>query len=787
MQEDAASLGRLVGSWHQETGSAVTVAVARTEETAFVVLAGTLTGVGADGRKTTRAEVYRVPQPTRPDDWLGLAADAHHAISNWRGLGEIPFSVSSTPRSMPQRARILGLSAIVDHLSGNSPWIHAENPEAALGVFEELFPQSPDIVLLADAQPRDADRWKTPLLLSRRRQGDRRPAETTERSVESLPALWSLGVSTDRRQALWRFAVTRGIERKLEPTPPEAAWLVGCGLKMHELWPVGIDTAESLFRNNHWAAAEARWILESGAPAAELAAVLAHALADHPTLIPAFVSRFGAGHKAVVGLLSHSARVLHEAILTATPVSPSGDADASELAQAGLIGALSDESLAFAIGQTQHRLFWQEAVRRATDPAQLHILRSLALGAEPADLTNLSGLAEMPTRLLHALPATALRQAFPHVSLCVASPDHLLARVAERPDFGEQWRLELTHGSGDESVTWLRGRIRFGQIARRDAVERMLRGATGAAGIQRWMALFPDLGLPLDGLFAAWLELAPIPAAPSTDETALWRQLLADGAIDGSAVIQRASVAPNQWQWLRYAGLPAVQLSLLLPGSAGAPRLPVPNWDPRLTSLLAEVVTQAEFWATPGLSADLPALDWLATTLAATTAGGELAIAVADLRNGTALTEATLAKLLPALDEAVRTRQTVLRWEPLQRDLDRAARFVHAVVRQPELKRWLLNRLDPLAPPGPEPTAQLSTGVVLALSPLLSASEVLRFAINATGPMHDWEALASQLRRKSAAEGLLLSAEPLLRRLTTARPELAAALERVPTFATNGP
>ena len=778
--EDAAALGRLVGSWHQETGSGLTVGVAQTGESALVVLAGTLTGIGADGRKTTRAEVYRVPQPATPEDWLGLAAEAHEALSRWRGLGEIPFFLAGTPRPMPSSDRNLGLNAVVDHLEGQSPWIQAESPAAAIGVYEELYPYGPDLILVADSVPRDADRWTTPLLLARRRPGGRPMADMTAWRSEDLPALWALRGTPERRRALWQFASRQSSDSKLELSLAEVKWLVRRGLDILHLWPLAVDTAASLFEEGLWGAREAQWLLESATPDGALAESVANALRGQDSHIPAFIHVFGRGASAVTKLLPSTARTLFEAILAQGPVVGCNDHDANLLSQAGLIDSLGQASLEHAVAQTGHNVFWQAAAQRAANPSHAHLIRALALSEEPLVIAQIQGLADLSTSLLHALPAAPLKAAVPSLSGAADSADALIALLAGRPDFGEGWMLEVTQGVGADALVWLRGQISRGKVTRHDALARLLRAAETADGAQLWAPLLADLGLPADGIFGTWIAGSPPPIVARPDESSLWESLRVEGQIDVAAIILRATPSSNHRRWLLHAGLPTAEVALLVPGLAGVPRLPLAGWDSRLTGLLAESVTGGHFWSAPGLVADLPALRWLSKILSATTVGGELAVAALHLEHGTPLDDSYLATLLPALEEPERVRQTALRWEQFQRDPERSFRLIPALVRHPELRRWLLSRLDPLSPPSPEPSTSLSTGVVIALSSLLSAAELLRFAIAASGSSADWDAIARDLCRKSTRDGLLIANDTLMLRIGQARPELAAALRRMP-------
>jgi hypothetical protein len=101
------------------------------------------------------------------------------------------------------------------------------------------------------------------------------------------------------------------------------------------------------------------------------------------------------------------------------------------------------------------------------------------------------------------------------------------------------------------------------------------------------------------------------------------------------------------------------------------------------------------------------------------------------------------------------------------------------MVRHPEVRDWLLRRLDPFAPPGLEPTSPMSAAVVIALFPLLSAAELLRFALLAEGPTREWELIARHLRALSHGALLPLYTDPILNRIRLARPELHAALDRL--------
>jgi hypothetical protein len=362
----------------------------------------------------------------------------------------------------------------------------------------------------------------------------------------------------------------------------------------------------------------------------------------------------------------------------------------------------------------------------------------------------------------------------------VSDADAIVSRIAQRADFGEAWRTALTAGTGEDARTWLRGRIRTGTISREEALQRILAAAAESTDQARpWLELISDLGLPADGLFAAWLNGAPPPSVVLPDEAALWRRMLADGSITVTAIIEQASRSSSQLRWLLHASLPATQLALLVPEYDAAPRLPIQDWEPRLSNLLANAVSTGTIWRTPGLVADLAALRWLSETLAATTLGGTLSLIAGHLEHGTPLDEASIGRMLPALDEPTRIRQTALRWEALQADTRRADGFIRAMVRQPEVRDWLLHCLDPFAPPGLEPTSPMSTSVVIALVPLLSASELLRFSMLATGPEREWDVIASRLHALSNGARLPVYDAAISHRIRLARPELHAALDRL--------
>jgi hypothetical protein len=451
-----------------------------------------------------------------------------------------------------------------------------------------------------------------------------------------------------------------------------------------------------------------------------------------------------------------------------------------QLGVAGIIETLPEDALFGAVLRTGHPALWEEVVRREALPERAHLMRALALASEPLDLSRLHALSGLATPLLHALPAPPLRAAAPLLSALVGDADAIVSRIAQRADFGEAWRTALTAGTDEDARTWLRGRIRTGTISREEALQRILVSAAESTDQARpWLELMSDLGLPADGLFAAWLNGAPPPSVVLPDEVALWARLLESGTISVAAIVEQASGAAENLRWLLHAALPSAQLALIMPDVAEAPRLPLLNWDPRLSNLLANAVSTGTIWMTPGLIADLPALRWLSDTLAATTVGGTLSVMAGHLEHGTPLDEASLGRMLPALDEPTRIRQTALRWAALQADNRRADRFIRAMVRHPEVRDWLLRRLDPFAPPGLEPTSPMSAAVVIALFPLLSAAELLRFALLAEGPTREWELIARHLRALSHGALLPLYTDPILNRIRLARPELHAALDRL--------
>lgn len=779
--EAAATLGRLVCSWHQETAGAKTVAIALERSAARVALAGTLTGIGSDGRKTTRVDVYEVAQPGGAAEWLALAGEADAAIARWRGIGEIPFLPPSSRAPAPAGDNQAAVAAILSHLDGDSPWIRVATLGAAVGVFDALFPHEPDLVVVANGEPRDTGAWSTPLLLARL-PANARPNHALESPAETeLSSLWSVAFEAHRRRALWRVKRHRGLLGDVVPSLVEAKWLLHHGLTVLELWPLPTDVCAALFGERVWRDREAQFLLNSHLPLdASLAPCIAAALAHQPSQLGLFVQAFGKGHPAATQLLSGEAAALAEAFRNKTACPSFGDDELEQLGVAGIIETLPEDALFSAVMQTGHPTLWAEVIRRETVPDRAHLIQALALSSEPLDLSRLPALNGLATPLLHALPAPPLRAAAPLLSALVSDADAIVSRIAQRADFGEAWRTALTAGTDEDARTWLRGRIQAGTISREGALARMIVAAgEPIEHARRWLELIPDLGLPADGLFAAWLNGAPPPAGAMPDEAALWGRLLEGGTITVAAIIQQASRSVSHLRWLIHAPLPPAQLALLIPGFVAAPRLPLQDWDPRLSNLLANAVSTGTIWMTPGLIADLPALRWLSDTLAATTVGGTLSVMAGHLEHGTPLDEASLGRMLPALDEPTRIRQTALRWAALQADNRRADGYLRAMVRHAEVRDWLLRRLDPFAPPGLEPTSPMSTAVVIALFPLLSAAELLRFALLAEGPTREWELIARHLRALSHGALLPLYTEPILNRIRLARPELHAALDRL--------
>jgi hypothetical protein len=567
----------------------------------------------------------------------------------------------------------------------------------------------------------------------------------------------------------------------LVPSLVEAKWLLHHGLTVLELWQLPADTCAALFRDGVWGATEAVFLLRLAQQLdASLAPHIATAIGRHPSQLQLFVQAFGKGHPAATQLLSGEAAALAEAFRNKTACPSFGDDELEQLGVAGIIETLPEDALFGAVLRTGHPALWEEVVRREALPERAHLIRAVALASEPLDLSRLHALSGLATPLLHALPATPLRAAAPLLSALVSDADAIVSRIAQRADFGEAWRTALTAGTGEDARTWLRGRIRTGTISREEALQRILAAAAESTDQARpWLELISDLGLPADGLFAAWLNGAPPPSVVLPDEAALWRRMLADGSITVTAIIEQASRSSSQLRWLLHASLPATQLALLVPEYDAAPRLPIQDWEPRLSNLLANAVSTGTIWRTPGLVADLAALRWLSETLAATTLGGTLSLIAGHLEHGTPLDEASIGRMLPALDEPTRIRQTALRWEALQADTRRADGFIRAMVRQPEVRDWLLHCLDPFAPPGLEPTSPMSTSVVIALVPLLSASELLRFSMLATGPEREWDVIASRLHALSNGARLPVYDAAISHRIRLARPELHAALDRL--------